>query len=297
VKLAGTLTVPRDKKPAPAVILITGSGAQDRDESLMGHKPFLVLADHLTRKGIAVLRVDDRGVGGSSGSPNDSTTLDFAKDVRAGVDFLKQRPEVDKTRIGLIGHSEGGIIAPIVASQSQDIAFIVLMAATGVIGEQVLLEQSAALILAGSGTQEMVKKNQEAQRRIFELVRTEKDRAVMKTKLEEVAGAQGAAAATPWFGVFLTLDPAEYLRKVSCPVLVVQGELDRQVIASQNVPPIAKALEQAGNRDYTIVKLPRLNHLFQTATSGTPSEYAKIDETIAPVALDTMSDWIIRHTK
>jgi len=256
-KLAGTLTVPRNRKPAPAVILISGSGAQDRDESIFGHKPFLVLADHLTRRGIVVLRVDDRGKGGSTGDVANATTLDFATDVQAAIAFLKTRDEVDKSRIGLIGHSEGGIIAPIVASQSKDVAFAVLLAATGVPGEQVLREQVAA---------------------------------ITKSK------AQPTPPSTPWFRTFLKLDPAEYLRKLTCPVLVMNGELDLQVLPWQNLPAIARALEDARNRDYTIVKLPKLNHLFQTATTGMPQEYQNIEETFAPVALETISNWISAHT-
>lgn len=259
VKLAGTLTIPRDRKPVAAVILISGSGSQDRNESIVGHKPFLVLADHLTRRGIAVLRVDDRGVGGSTGDAAKSTTLDFATDVHAGVAFLKTRAEVDKSRIGLVGHSEGGIIAPIVASQSKDVAFVVLLAATGVPGDQVLRAQLAA---------------------------------ITKGAVREPPAPPDSA----WFRTFLKLDPAEYLRKLTCPVLVMNGALDLQVLPSQNLPVITRALEEAGNRDYTIVKLPRLNHLFQTAVNGLPQEYAKIEETFAPVALETISNWIASHT-
>jgi pimeloyl-ACP methyl ester carboxylesterase len=297
VRLEGTLTVPREGKPVPAVLLISGSGPQNRDEELMGHKPFKLLADYLTRRGIAVLRVDDRGIGGSSGSLLQSTTLDFATDVLAGIAYLKTRPEVDHSKIGLIGHSEGAVIAQIVASQSKDVRFIVMLAGTAVPGEQVLYAQSEAIMRAQGLNEMMIASNHEMQKRIFEALRAQKDdRAAVETIKAFAGEVQARRVANPWFREFLELDPAGYLRKVTCPVLALDGEKDTQVLAKQNLPVIARTLEEAGNRDYAIVKLPRLNHLFQTANTGHPSEYAKIEETMAPVALESISHWILMHT-
>ncbi len=311
-RLAGTLTMPPGNGPFPAVLLITGSGQQDRDESLMGHRPFLVLADHLTRKGIAVLRVDDRGMGGSTGEVKTATTEDFAGDVVAGVEFLKSRgPRINPRRIGLIGHSEGGVIAPMVAARSHDVAFIVLMAGTAVTGEEVMRAQAAAIAKAQGADEAAVAGNRAIQDQANAIIKEEVDFKVREARLRELRDklatqvkgngftldVQFKMAASPWYRFFLMYDPSTALRSVDCPVLALNGELDLQVLPGQNLPPIAKALEEGGNPDYAIVKLPRLNHLFQTSQTGSPNEYAKIDETIAPVALDTVSDWILKHTR
>lgn len=318
IKLAGTLTLPKSEGPFAAVLLITGSGAQDRDESLLGHKPFLVLADHLTRQGLAVLRVDDRGVGGSSGSTPNSTTDDFAGDVLAGIAYLKGRKEIDPKRIGLAGHSEGGIIAPLVASRSADVAFIVLLAATGVTGEEIIYRQGALIAKVQGATDAAVAASRTGQETLFKIVREEKDpekaaellkkyfaeRVALavaaspdaKDAIEAQAKAQLTPLLTPWFRHFLVYDPAPALRKVRCPVLAVNGEKDLQVEPAQNLPPIKKALEESGNADVTIKELPGLNHLFQHAKTGAPSEYGKIEETFAPEALAIISDWILART-
>lgn len=309
--LAGTLTLPTGAGPFPAALLITGSGQQDRDEALMGHKPFLVLADYLTRKGIAVLRVDDRGMGGSTGDVVNATTEDFAGDTLAGVRFLQARKGIDPRRIGLIGHSEGGAIAPMVAAREPGVAFIVMLAGTGVPGEQVSLSQSEALAKSMGASGEAMDRNREVQRQVMALVKEEADPKVRQRRLEALAAQLTAAtpaaapamtnqfrmAASPWFRFFTMYDPAPTLAKVTCPVLALNGELDTQVIASLNLPPIVKALEAGGNRDYEVVKFPGLNHLFQTAKSGLPDEYARIEETMAPVALETIAAWILRHTR
>ena len=311
-KLAGTLTLPPGPGPFPAVLLITGSGQQDRDEALMGHRPFLVLADHLTRRGIAVLRVDDRTMGGSTGDVVNATSADFAGDVLAGVEFLKGRSkQIDVHKIGLIGHSEGGMIAPMVAVRTPDVAFIVMMAGTGVPGGELSLAQAEAMSKASGIPAPVIEKNQEKQRRVLEIVRQESDPKVRAAKLQEMAAqivaevhgsssamsAQFQAAASPWFRFWVMYDPATSLEKLTCPVLALNGSLDLQVPASINLPAIVKALEQGANPDYEIVKLPKLNHLFQTAQTGLMDEYGKIEETIAPVALETISGWILRHTR
>jgi pimeloyl-ACP methyl ester carboxylesterase len=311
-KLAGTLTLPPGSGPFPAVLLITGSGQQDRDESLMGHRPFLVLADHLTRRGIAVLRVDDRGMGGSTGDFFNATSADFAADVQAGIEFLKSRgKQIDVHKIGLIGHSEGGTIAPMVAARTPDIAFIVMMAGTGVPGGEVSLAQAEAISKSAGAPADVIEKNQERQRRVLAIVREESDPKVRSDKLQTLAqqiaaevhgspsamSAQFQAAASPWFRFWTMYDPATSFEKVTCPVLALDGSLDLQVPPAVNLPAIEKALEKGGNPDYEIVKLPKLNHLFQTAQTGRMDEYGKIEETIAPVALETISSWILRHTR
>jgi uncharacterized protein len=294
-KLAGTLTLPKGNGPFPAVLLITGSGQQDRDEALMGHRPFLVLADHLTRKGIAVLRVDDRGMGGSTGEVKTATTEDFAGDVLAGVEFLKSRgKQIDIHKIGLIGHSEGGVIAPMVALRSHDIAFIVMMAGTGVPGDEILMAQIEAISKVAGVPAATIAKNLDAERQILDIVKQESDPKVREARLR-LTPAQLQAVMSPWFRFFVMYDPAPALQKITCPVLALNGELDLQVPASLNLPAIEKALKAGGNRDYEVVKLPKLNHLFQTSQTGSIEEYGKIEETIAPVALETMSAWILRH--
>jgi len=312
VKLAGTLTFPRGKGPFPAVLLITGSGPQDRNESLLGHKPFLVLADYLTRQGIAVLRVDDRGVGGSTGSTPNSTTENFAADVMAGIEFLKTRKEIDPKQIGLIGHSEGGLIAPMVASQNGDVAFIVMMAGTGLTGEEILYLQGAMIMKANGASADQLAKQRATQESMFKILKEEKDPAAAekrlreelskslteeeKKKSEQAIAVQIKQSNTPWFRYFLTLDPRLALRKVKCPVLALNGENDLQVPANENLREIEAALKAGGNKDVTIARLPKLNHLFQTSETGSPNEYIKIEETIAPVALRTIGDWILKRT-
>jgi pimeloyl-ACP methyl ester carboxylesterase len=315
IKLAGTLTVPEGRGPFPAAILITGSGAQDRNESLLGHKPFLVIADRLTRAGIAVLRVDDRGVGGSTGSVQESTSADFAQDVLAGVDWLKDRPEVDKKRIGVIGHSEGGIVGPLASTLSKDVAFVVMLAGTGVTGEEILYEQSALIANAQGFSDADVAEQRKHSTRIYAILKSGKPDAEMKADLEQVyteiydslpeaskaqfgsakalADASTGTMLTPWFRYFLTYDPRVALRKVTAPVLALNGSLDLQVPVAQNFPEIRKALEAAGNKDVTLIELPGLNHLFQTTKTGSPSEYGTIDETFSEGAIAEIVKWIL----
>jgi pimeloyl-ACP methyl ester carboxylesterase len=309
VTLAATLTIPQGKGPFPAVVLITGSGPQDRDETLLGHKPFLVLSDYLTRHGIAVLRADDRGTGKSTGVFANATTADFATDSEAGIAYLKTRPEVDPHKIGLIGHSEGGVIAPMIAARNPDVAFIVMMAGTGVPGDQVLVAQGEAIAVASGSKPEEAAKHAVKEKEMLALIEAEKvpnekDDALLEKQLREKMagdvpeaqiGLQIKQLTSPWFRYFLTYDPAIALRKVTCPVLVLNGEKDKQVLPEQNLPPIRQALEQAGNKHFEVDELPGLNHLFQTANTGSPSEYAGIEETMSPVALQKMATWIAQQ--
>lgn len=320
ITLGGTLTLPRDANKAkrfPAVLLITGSGAQDRDESLMNHKPFLVLADYLTRRGIAVLRVDDRGVGKTTGDFSKATSEDFARDALAGVEFLKTHTRVDAQKIGLVGHSEGGMIAPMVSVQSKDVAFIVLMAGTGVSGEEILLAQAALIGKASGASDKDITRNRTLQQRLFVVLRAEQDAAVREKKLRDVMqtfaenelsadekktftadrlNAEVNRLSSVWIRFFTIYDPRPTLRKVRVPVLAINGERDLQVPAKDNLREIEKALKAGGNKDVTVIELPKLNHLFQTSTTGALEEYARIEETIAPQALKTIGDWIAKRT-
>ena len=324
IRLAGTLTIPESKGPFPAVVLITGSGPQDRNETVFGHKPFLVLADHLARLGIAVLRVDDRGVGESTGSFSEATSQDFAADALAGIEYLKTRKEIAHGKIGLLGHCEGGLIAPMAAAQSSDVAFVVMMAGPGLKGEQIVLGAGGADCPGGWMTDELVAENRAAQERIFAIIK-EKDLGLSETKIRKEAEvfrdiaarikteapeskkktAEAVAAAiesqtqlllSRWFRFYLMYDPRSALIKVKCPVLAINGERDIQVPAKENLEAIRQALESGGNKDYTVRMLPNLNHLFQTSQSGAISEYEQIEETLSVVALDTVSNWILKHT-
>jgi pimeloyl-ACP methyl ester carboxylesterase len=317
IQLAGTLTLPRAAKRVAAVLLITGSGQQDRDQTLFGHKPFLVWADHLTRQGVAVLRVDDRGIGGSGrGSPN-PTSLDFSTDVRSGLEYLRHRSEIDPERVGLVGHSEGAIIAAIVAAQSPAPAFIVMLAGTGLPGDQILYSQAASLFRAQGARDEAIAWDRSIRERVFAVLKAEAgaqpNLAAREKLLEELGAAKpvtpgapdGAAAqqlanalfkaSQPWLQFFLAFDPRPTLMKVGCPVLAVGGERDVQVPTRENLAEIEKALRAGGNKDVTTVALPGLNHLFQTSVTGTPSEYPTIEETISPAVLKLVSDWIAKR--
>jgi fermentation-respiration switch protein FrsA (DUF1100 family) len=300
-------------------VLITGSGPQNRDEEILGHRPFLVLSDYLTRQGIAVLRFDDRGVGGSTGNSSEATTEDFAGDVLAGVEYLKNRTEIDPNHIGLIGHSEGGLIAPIVAVQSSDVAFIVMMAGPGLTGEEILYLQSDLIARAGGTNNETIARNEALMRSTFSVVKEEQDNTIAREEIRKLLNnemanmseeekqhlgyseanldAQTQALLSPWMRFFLTYDPKPTLTKVKCPVLAINGEKDLQVPPEENLRAVENALKAGGNKDYTVKEMQGLNHLFQTAQTGSPTEYAKIEETISPAALEFIGNWILEHTQ
>ena len=313
VKLAGTLTVPRGRETYPAVLLISGSGPQDRDEAILGHRPFLVLADHLTRQGIAVLRCDDRGVGQSTGSFSKATDADFVEDALAAVAWLRRRGEVKD--IGLIGHSEGGIVAPRVAVKSRDVAFIVLLAGVGVPTEQLLVRQAEDIARVMGAGDEMIARNVKMQREMFRLVAQEKDEEALKISLKKIAeeqvsglteaqretlGISGglvdrqiSTLCSPWFRELLAYDPRATLKQVKCPVLALNGEKDLQVAAAENLAAIRESVQAGGNHRVKTTELPGLNHLFQRCTTGAVAEYSEIEETFNPGALKLISDWIL----
>jgi uncharacterized protein len=314
VTLAGTLTLPRGEGPFPAVVMITGSGPQDRDETIFDHRPFAVLANHLTRGGIAVLRADDRGVGGSTGSTATATSRDFAADALAGLRWLQARPEIARDRIGLLGHSEGGMVAAMAAADDPNVAFIVMMAGTGVPLSEVMVAQARLLSLAGGADPVQVERQGEAQRELFRLVAAGADIPVLREQMRKLIEVQVQIAQpghqlgeeameqlvnqhlqgtlSPWFRFALTFDPREALRQVKVPVLALNGSLDLQVPHHQNLPEIEKALQEAGNGDVTLRMLPGLNHLFQRAETGTVDEYIRIEETMAPEVLELIREWI-----
>lgn len=302
VRLAGTFTRPKEGGPFPAVLLITGSGPQNRDEALMGHKPFLVLADYLTRRGIAVLRVDDRGVGESTGNFKTATTADFATDTMAGVRYLLGRGDVDKKHIGLIGHSEGGAIAPMVAVKMPEIAFIVLLAGPGVPGEEVIEDQVYQLNLLTGISPEIAAQNRELEHKVLEAVLgdTDPEKKVMalaegNPALEQRLKSQLPGLMSPWYRYFLAYDPRPTLERVHCPVLALNGSKDSQVSPELNLPAIEAALRQGGNKEVTARIVPGVNHLFQDAKTGAVAEYFEIEETMSPKVLETIAKWVATH--
>lgn len=318
VTLAGTFTFPKKMGTFPAVVLISGSGPQNRDEELLGHKPFLVLSDYLTRNGIAVLRFDDRGTGASKGDFKKATTQNFATDVEAAVNYLKTRKEINKTKIGLIGHSEGGIIAPIVATTSKDIHFIVLLAGTGIPGDQLLLLQQGLIKKASGINDDEVKLSQDFNQGLFEIVKNAANETALKIETEKYLREKLSAMPDseksgmsdsdfiksienqllmPWMQYFIKYDPQPVLEKIKIPVLALNGEKDLQVPPKENLEAIKNALAKGGNKKVTIKELPGLNHLFQQATTGAPSEYVTIEQTFSPIALEEIQKWINLQTK
>lgn len=313
LSLAGTLTLPDKTGSFPAVILISGSGAQNRNEEVFGHRPFLVLADYLTRQGIAVLRYDDRGTAESTGNFATATSQDFAKDVLSAIEYLKSRDEIDHQQIGLIGHSEGGLIAPIVVNRSDDVAFMVLLAGTGVPGKEISRMQGRTLLDVEVSdreaynrfidkTVEIASSNKTTSEKREELTQHYRDSKKVLDELlpesmdrEAFINQQVEGALRPWSQFFFNHDPAEELKKVTIPVLSLIGSLDVQVPPKMNHTPIRKALEEAGNRDITIKELKGLNHMFQESETGSMMEYAEIEQTFSPVALEEISSWIKAH--
>ncbi|MEO7093157.1 MAG: alpha/beta fold hydrolase [Polyangiales bacterium] len=314
----GTLTLPPGAGPFPAVLLVTGSGTQDRDETIFGHKPFLLLADRLTKSGVAVLRVDDPGAGGSTGDAANATIEVHARDAEAGLAFLAAQKEIDKTRLGLIGHSEGGIIAAMVASRTKDVAFVVSLAGTGVSGAEINPLQIEAILRAdGKIKEEGIKAVVEAQRSLMKLIVKGADEAALEAGVTAAFATAAKFAATdadkmatqkemtaslgalnsPWFKSFVKLDPAPYWSKVTVPVLALIGDKDTQVPADVNLAAIKAALGKAKNAAAVTEKLPGLNHLFQPAKTGLLDEYATIETTFDEKALDRVVDWVTAHTK
>jgi len=315
IKLAGTLTFPKSKTKFPAVILVSGSGQQDRNEEIGRHKPFWIIADYLTRNGIAVLRVDDRGIGGSTGNFDQSTTGDFAEDALSGITFLKSRQEINPKKIGIIGHSEGGMVAPLAASMSSDVAFIVSMAGAFINFEDVVIDQILNQLKLQGIKDEDIELERNWRKKIYSLAKENTDSATAAKKLWEIYNAlpedemtrlnwpkgrhnaQIKQVLNPWWRYILGMDNKTILMKVKCPVLAIYGELDQQVNPDKNIPVIEEALKEGGNKNFMVKKLPGLNHLFQTAKTGSEYEYIRIEETISPQALQVITDWILKQAR
>ena len=321
VTLAGTLTLPPTRGKYPAVVMITGSGPQNRDEEILGFKPFKLIADALTRRGVAVLRYDDRGVGGSTGSMAESTTEDFAQDALSGVQYLRTRKDIDPGQIGLCGHSEGAIAAPIAADRSRDVAFLVLLAGPGVPGDTLILWQLVTLARAGGIGENVIADAVALQHRIYDAVRNgrgwEEIHATMSEQIGRSMGemsperrealgdsasfvasttdAKLRTARSPWFAYFVSYDPASTLRRIQCPVLALFGALDMQVPPAVAMKPLESALRAGENNDVTVRMLPGTNHLFQAAVTGYPSEYSTLKKEFAPGFLDTLTTWVTGH--
>jgi uncharacterized protein len=319
ITLAGTLTLPKKEGKHPAVVLITGSGAQNRNEELLGHKPFLVLSDYLTRKGIAVLRFDDRGTFASKGEFKTATSKDFATDVESAVNFLLTREEINKKKIGLLGHSEGGIIAPMVAGNMKKVAFIVLLAGTSIRGDQLLLMQQELIMKASGVDDKTMKQSAMINKGCFDIIIRSKNPETLNSELrdylkqqiddntppekpagmsdEEYIGIAMAQLTNPWMLNFIRYDPAPALEKVKCPVLALNGERDLQVPPEINLKGIQESLVKGGNKKVTVHELPGMNHLFQECKTGLPAEYSEIEQTISPVVLDEIATWILQWTE
>ena len=303
ITLAGTLTLPSKEGTFPVVVLISGSGGQNRDEEILGHKPFLVISDYLTQNGFAVLRYDDRGIASSKGNYATATTLDFSYDTEAAVTYLLSRKEINKKKIGLIGHSEGGVIAPMIASRNKNINFIVLLAGTGLRGDKLLLLQQELIAKSQGMTDLEIKKNKDLNTKIFNLIIKSSDDEKLKNDIttllkenpqdnlpegmtqEDYINFALNQYTTIWTKYFIKLDPSVALQKVKCPVFAINGSKDLQVPSRQNLEIIKNSLIKGKNKQITITEIPNLNHLFQETTTGYVSEYEKNEQTFSPIAL------------
>lgn len=303
IYLAGTLTLPKHGDPVAAVVLVSGSGPQNRDEEIAGHRPFAVLADYLSRRGIAVLRYDDRGVAQSEGKHAEASTADFADDAEAALRYLATIKGINPSKIGIIGHSEGGIVAPMVAQRNNQVAFIALLAGTGVDGGKVIVQQSIDIAKQSGASDEYLKSYSQDLQRVVDAAasannlqeyRTTITELFRKTfKEEKVINQHLTQFGQKWIFEFMRLDPTVALKKVTCPVLALWGSKDLQVSPQLNAPAVKSALSH--NKRCQIEVLEGLNHLFQTATTGIPNEYYEIEETIAPVALKIIGDWVLKQ--
>ncbi|MBN1648322.1 MAG: alpha/beta hydrolase [Spirochaetales bacterium] len=302
VTLAGTLTLPETDGSYPAVILISGSGPQNRDEEIMNHRPFHVIADWLTKNGIAVLRYDDRGIAGSGGDFATATSEDFKNDASAAVDYLKGRTDLPVGSIGIIGHSEGAMIAPVLAAENSKVGFIVMLAGSAFSGEEILYQQTKALLMARGLNEAVADLNVKLAQQIYQIIKDNPDNDQAEMLLRQYYKSLGAADAeidkelprvlTPWFRAFLVFSPRPCLEKLKIPVFALNGSKDLQVVPEVNLQQIEKALKKAGNTRYKIKEYDGLNHLFQPAQTGAPEEYAKIDITISEEVLKGITDWI-----
>jgi pimeloyl-ACP methyl ester carboxylesterase len=321
ITIAGTLTIPEKPGRYPAVVLLAGSGPLNRDEEVFGMKPFRIIADHFTQKGFAVLRYDARGVGGSTGNFYQSTFYDFAEDALAAIHYLKSQKDINPAQIGLCGHSQGGVVAPIVASRSDDVAYIICIAGAGQTGEEGFITQNELISKLEGATEKDIEELTQIQKQLFELIRKdenpdkfkpllmrmankhmkiqgkrgEREEGDIKRALEEKTGCLLTLYGSPWGRFFLDYDPKPVLEKVKCPVLLLFGGLDQQVALEPNKRAMIESLKRGGNNDITIKIFPKANHVFQSAITGHPSEYAKLPKEFIPGFLEFMSDWLLQR--
>ena len=300
--LTGTLTVPAGDGPFPAMVLVSGSGQQNRDEELMNHRPFWVIADYCARHGIAVLRYDDRGVGGSTGEVENATSMDFSYDAEAAFDFLCKQKNINALQVGILGHSEGGIINFMVSARRPEVAFLVSLAGPAVNGMEVLKEQQVAILRASGMTEEAVQFSGNANAQLFEIIEASNNREEAETLLRQLLKGWGyneelteqtiRELATPWMYYFMKYDPKEAIVKTNCPALLLNGSKDLQVLATQNLPAYERIMAEHGKTNLTLRELPDLNHLFQHCETGSPNEYFTIDETISPEVLEMIVEFV-----
>jgi uncharacterized protein len=303
--LAGTLTLPEGIGPFPGCILVSGSGQQNRDQDIFNHRPFHVIADELTRSGIAVLRYDDRGVGGSGGEVQQATSYDFFLDAVSALDYLAGQSEIDDDSLGVIGHSEGGLIAAMLAADYPELDWAVLLAAPGMPGDQLLTAQNEAIMRSSGYSEQQIGVSRETNELVYSIAvgeeRTaEKERRIIRELVRagvprSEAQQQAGTLLIPWMVYYLRSDPASYLERVTIPVLALNGTKDLQVPAEENLRLIDEALQRAGNDDVTAAALENLNHLFQPAETGLVGEYALIETTFDPAALTFIRDWILER--
>jgi hypothetical protein len=320
MQYGASFTYPASGGPFPTAILITGSGQQDRDETILEHKPFAIIADYLTKNGYAVLRVDDRGIGKSSaGNLATATSLDFASDVENGLRYLKTRKQVDTTKIGLIGHSEGGLIASIVASRNRNINFVIMLAGPGIKGAELLTLQMSAILKSSGIAGDVIKAYEPLYRQMMDDCITQKDTAIAfsnankafqdwkarqpastlnvlgfsgdETNLKIIRSLVGSFS-SEWMKYFLLTDPQPFIEKFHCSVLAMNGSRDVQVLPLANLAGIKVALEKSKSRKFETIQLEGLNHLFQHCKSCSPAEYGLLEESFAPEALEAMGKWL-----
>ena len=300
--LTGTLTIPKGRGPFPAMVLVSGSGQENRDEELMNHRPFWVIADYCARHGVAVLRYDDRGMGGSTGEVEGATTMDFSYDAEAAFDFLRKQKHIDASRVGILGHSEGGVINFMVSARRPEVAFLVSLAGPSVNGIEVLKAQSEAIMRAQGLPEEAIAMSSAVNDQLYGIIADSENREEADSLLrnlvkgwgynEELTEQTVGQLASPWMYYFLRYDPTEAIVKTTCPALLLNGSKDLQVIASQNLPGYEKIIAEYGKTNLTLHELPDLNHLFQHCTTGSPDEYFTIDETISPEVLEMVVEFV-----
>lgn len=316
IVLAGTITRPEGEGSYPAVVMVSGSGQQNRDEEIFGHKPFKLIADYLSRNGVVVLRYDDRGVAGSGGDPRGATSADFAQDAKAALNYLKSLSYVNSKSTGIIGHSEGGLIAMLLASETDDVDFIISMAGPGTRGDVVLTDQEAHISKLMNVPDSLIEINSKLNRRIYNIISAEADADVamimidtyLKEFMLENYGSEDGSdqmmnnitnslggSSYNWMRYFINSDPAIILKSVTCPVLAINGSKDCQVLAVKNINAIKQILSENSGNDVTAVIFPGLNHLFQPANTGLVNEYGEIETTMSPEVLKTIADWIMER--